>query len=77
MSKNLGAMDSQVLGEGETANPKKLVVPCKNGSPSAGYQIGYKIGEYVHIYFFMLLLFAISYRALYDNAMRTEDLSLW
>ena len=76
MSKNLGAMDSQVLGEGETANPKKLVVPCKNGSPSAGYQIGYKIGEYVHIYFYAFTIRNFLPCLVYDNAMRTEDLSL-
>lgn len=45
MSKDLGVMEEQVLKDGEMVNPKKLMVPCKNGSPTACYQIGYKIGE--------------------------------
>lgn len=46
-SANLGVMDGQVLKAEERADPNKCLVACKNGSPTAGYQIGYKIGEYV------------------------------
>jgi hypothetical protein len=45
ISKNLGVSDIQVLKENEPANPAKCLVVTKSGSPTAGYQIGYKIGE--------------------------------
>ena len=45
ISKDLGVMEGQILKDGEVANPAKCMVPCKNGSPTAGYQIGYKVGE--------------------------------
>jgi hypothetical protein len=45
VSKDLGVKEGQVLKDLEGADPAKCVVSCKNGSPSAGYQIGYKIGE--------------------------------
>lgn len=45
VSKDLGVMQGQVLGDLESADPHKCVVPVKNGSPTAGFQIGYKIGE--------------------------------
>lgn len=54
ISKNLGVMDGQILGVGEGANPSKLMVSCKSGSPTAGYNIGYKIGEWVCHHFFTI-----------------------
>ena len=45
VSKDLGVMEGQILKDGEGADPAKCTITSKNGSPTAGYQIGYKIGE--------------------------------